>query len=134
MRKIIIATHHRLASGMADTLEFLSGKKDVIILDAYENCTEITKDVKTIMESVLDGDEVFVFTDMLGGSVTQYFAPYANDHIHIICGMNLPLVLSIALMHEEKLSENEISSIIEESKQSIIYVNTYKIENNSDDE
>lgn len=133
MGKIIIASHHRLASGMADTIQFLSGKQDIIVLDAYVDSTEITSDVDDLMNSVKD-EEVFIFTDMLGGSVTQYFAPYANEHIHIICGMNLPLILSFVLMNKEKISVEEIEAIIKDSKESIIYINTYRTEDFDEDE
>lgn len=132
MRKLIIATHHRLAQGMADTLTFLSGYPNIEVLCAYVDERDVEESIVTLMKDVCE--ETFIFTDMLGGSVTQKFTPYMNSHVHLICGMNLPLVLSIALAGEAPLEESRIQSIIEEAKSSIIYLNHYQVESQEDDE
>ena len=107
MRKIIIASHHKLAKGMADTLEFLSAYPNVYVLSAYVDDQNIEDQIQKMMSECKD-EEVFIFTDMLGGSVTQKFVPYMNTNIHLICGMNLPLVLTFALGHVEPYTEQEI--------------------------
>ncbi|RGC47171.1 PTS sugar transporter subunit IIA [Absiella sp. AM29-15] len=133
MRKIIIASHHRLAEGMADTLNFLSAYPNVSVLNAYVDEQNIDDQIQKIMEDIHD-EEVFIFTDMLGGSVTQKFVPYMDKKTHLICGMNLPLVLTIALGHEEVYNEKEINELIQEAREALLYVNTYKIMNQDDDE
>lgn len=133
MRKIIIASHHRLAEGMADTLNFLSAYPNVSVLNAYVDEQNIDDQIQKIMEDIHD-EEVFIFTDMLGGSVTQKFVPYMDKKTHLICGMNLPLVLTIALGHEEVYNEKEINKLIQEAREALLYVNTYKIMNQDDDE
>lgn len=133
MRKIIIASHHRLAEGMADTLNFLSAYPNVSVLNAYVDEQNIDDQIQKIMEDIHD-EEVFIFTDMLGGSVTQKFVPYMDKKTHLICGMNLPLVLTIALGHDEVYNEKEINELIQEAREALLYVNTYKIMNQDDDE
>ena len=133
MRKIIIASHHRLAEGMADTLNFLSAYPNVSVLNAYVDEQNIDDQIQKIMEDIHD-EEVFIFTDMLGGSVTQKFVPYMDKKTHLICGMNLPLVLTIALGHEEVYNEKEINELIQEAREALLYVNTYKIMNQDDDD
>lgn len=133
MRKIIIASHHRLAQGMADTLNFLSAYPNVSVLSAYVDDQNIDDQIQTIMADT-NGEEVFIFTDMLGGSVTQKFVPYMNEKTHLICGMNLPLVLTFALGHVEAYDEQEINHLIQEAREALLYVNTYQIMNQDDDE
>lgn len=133
MRKIIIASHHRLAQGMADTLNFLSAYPNVSVLSAYVDEQNIDDQIQTIVKDIHEG-EVFIFTDMLGGSVTQKFVPYMNTNIHLICGMNLPLVLTFALGHEEAYTKQEIQDLIQEAREALLYVNTYQIVNQEDDE
>lgn len=133
MRKIIIASHHRLAQGMADTLNFLSAYPNVAVLNAYVDEQNIDDQIQTIMKDIHE-EEVFIFTDMLGGSVTQKFVPYMNKKTHLICGMNLPLVLTIALGHVEAYDEQEINELIQEAREALLYVNTYQIVNQDDDE
>lgn len=133
MRKIIIASHHRLAQGMADTLNFLSAYPNVSVISAYVDEQNIDDQIQTIMFDTHD-EEVFIFTDMLGGSVTQKFVPYMNKNIHLICGMNLPLVLTFALGHEQAYTKQEIQDLIQEAREAMLYVNTYEIMNQDDDE
>lgn len=135
MRHIVIASHHRMASGLADTLAFVAGVPNVHALDAYMDGTdEIETQVAELMDGFDDGDEVLVFTDMLGGSVTQRFAPYANEHVHVICGMSLPLVLEIALGHPDPLAADEIHDAIDSARQGMLYVNEHMANDLDDDE
>ncbi len=135
MRKIVIASHHLFAYGLTETVKFLSGYENLYDLSAYvDSEVKIEEQIDSIMKKINVDDEVFIFTDMLGGSVTQKFYNYMNEKIHIICGMNLPLILTIALQGEEELSSEKIEGIIEESKQQIIYINNHEVETSDDDE
>lgn len=124
MRRIIIATHHQLAQGMADTLTFLSGYPHIDVLCAYVDERNVDESIAELMQT--EAEETFIFTDMLGGSVTQKFTFYQKENVHLICGMNLPLVLTIALAGEECIPTERIHEMIEEAKASIIYVNQYQ--------
>lgn len=134
MRNIVIASHHRMASGMADTLAFVAGVPNVSVLDAYVGDEDADEQIIELMDALDPADETFVFTDMLGGSVTQRFAPYAGDNVHIICGMNLPLVLEIALTHPEPLTAEEIRTAVEGARQGLLYVNEYQAADMDEDE
>ena len=71
----------------------------------------------------------------MGGSVYQKFYPYMNDLVHIICGMNLPLAMSLLLVPEkETLDKERISNIVEECRKQIIYVNQLDTAVDYDDE
>lgn len=133
-RKIIIASHHKLAYGMNETIKFLSGVQDCKVVSAYVEETEATQEIEESVNDLADYEEVFIFTDMLGGSVTQQYSPYINDQVHLICGMNLPLILTVALSGDQTFNEERINTVIEEAKQSIVYVNTYDVLNDDDDE
>lgn len=136
MRNIVIASHHRLAEGMAQTLAFVSGFSDARVLAAYvdDSETDPSERIARIMGELDPADETFVFTDMLGGSVTQRFFPYQGEHVHLICGINLPLVLEIALAGPDPLERDEIARIVEGARQAIIYVNDYEADSLDEDE
>lgn len=137
MRKIIIASHFKLAEGMKQTLEFIAGPKDnVQALSAYVDNKPIEKEISTLLEEASADDEVIIFTDMLAGSVNQKFFPYKErPHTHIITGMNLPAVLAITLTPEDEyLSEDRVRALISEAKDQLIYVNDIKTEMSDDDE
>ena len=75
MRRFIFASHHKLAYGLKDTVNFLTNStKDIYDINAYlddgENIDEI---VPQLFQSFEPEDEVIVLTDMMGGSVYQKF-------------------------------------------------------------
>ena len=53
-----------------------------------------------------------MLTDLLGGSVYQKFYPYISERVHVLCGMNLPMAMSMVLAQEDvPFSEKRISEI-----------------------
>lgn len=134
MRKVILATHHKMAAGMKDSIEFLFQMPEVYELSAYVDDTDIFLQIENIMKHVAKEDEVFILTDILGGSVTQQFVPYCSDKVHLICGMNLPLLLQLAVAGPEPLTPDDIHRMIGEAKNAMIYVNEYQPETSQEDE
>ncbi|GAY76863.1 PTS system, mannose-specific IIA component [Sporolactobacillus inulinus] len=136
MRKIIIASHHKMATGIKDTLNYITGDHDnVYALSAYLTNTPIQEEIEALLTGVNQEDEVVVFTDLLGGSVNQSFAKYtARPHFHVITGINLPIVLTIALKPDDTyLTAEQIRSSLDEAKEQLIYVNDF-ITNRPEDE
>ena len=75
MRRYIIASHHLMAHGLADTLRFLTSREDIIDISAYIDDSDLETMIRTAFESFDPEDEVVIMTDMLGGSVNQHSAP-----------------------------------------------------------
>ena len=135
MRRYIIASHHLLAHGLKDTLNFLTSMDGIIDISAYMDDTDLPTQIKELFDSFDPEDEVVMMTDMLGGSVNQQFCPYVNDHRHLIRGINLPCALSLVLQPQDMpLTAETIRTIVEESRSHLIYVNEYNDGSNEDDE
>ncbi len=135
MRRFIIASHHLMAYGLKDTLQFLTSKEGIIDISAYIDDTDLDERIRELFASFHPDDEVVMMTDMLGGSVNQNFCPYVSQKHHLICGINLPCALSLVLQPEnEPLSANRIHNIVEESRSHLIYVNEYDGGTNEEDE
>ena len=128
MRRFVFASHHYMAHGLKDTVDFLTNQANKIYdINAYveEEKKDIDVVVKELFASFDPDDEVIVLTDLMGGSVYQKFFPYMNDHVHVICGMNLPLAMSFLLASEDQtLTQESVDAIIEECKKQIVYVNS----------
>lgn len=138
MRRFIFASHHKLAYGLKDTVDFLTNYSQKIYdINAYISETEegLEDVIKELFHKFDDTDEIIILTDIMGGSVYQKFFPYMNENVHIICGMNLPLAMSVVLApQEERFTKVTLSEVIEESKNQIIYVNQMNSTIDSDDE
>lgn len=127
MKRILVtASHHRMAEGLKDTLEFVSGgAQETIALSAYVDNQPIEEVVEKLMNGFADEDEVVILTDLTSGSVNQQFFKYRNrPHTHIVSGMNLPLAFQIAMEdQDEYISVERMREIVEESKNEMKYVN-----------
>ncbi len=136
-RKILLASHNHMASGLKSSIEFLAGEQDnLIALDAYVDGEAIDDKIEEIFAGFSEKTEVIVFTDLLSGSVNQKLFPYRlREHTHLITGMNLPIVLSTVLKSAETyLSGEGMRSLVEEARASLVYVNELDLEQGEEDE
>ncbi|MGO3298375.1 MAG: PTS sugar transporter subunit IIA [Pseudolactococcus laudensis] len=125
-RKIIIASHNKLAFGLKETLGYITGDvSQVVEISAYLDNTPVADEIAAALADVSADDEVLVLTDLLGGSVNQAFFPYLNrEHFHVITGMNLPVLLSLALQPTDTyLDAATIHQAIAEGREQLAYVN-----------
>ncbi len=135
MRRFIIASHERFATGLKKTLEFLSGRDDIVDLSAYVDDTPLERSIRETFASFGKDDEVIILTDMMQGSVNQKFHPYINDHVHLICGVNVPCAMSFALQpDDEPITPEVVRTIIDSARSQILYVNEVKTETDENDE
>lgn len=138
MRRFIFASHHKLAYGLKDTVDFLTGAtKTIYDINAYLD--DETKDIDTVVAELFasfdDEDEVVVLVDMMGGSVYQKFYPYMSDKVHVICGMNLPMALSLVLAPEDEcLTSEKVEQVLMDCKNQLVYVNKMAASADEDDE
>ena len=138
MRRFIFASHHKLAYGLKDTVDFLTGATKIIYdINAYLD--DETKDIDTVVAELFasfdDEDVVVVLVDMMGGSVYQKFYPYMSEKVHVICGMNLPMALSLVLAPEdERLTSEKVEQVLMDCKNQLVYVNKMAASVDEDDE
>ena len=119
MRHILIATHAKMAEGVKNTLEFIVGeRKEITIINAYIDDIKLSSQIDAYLINIQESDELIILTDILAGSVNQEMSLLQERaHTHIITGINLPLVLGIAMVNDEKfLTQNDIEKIIPKHK------------------
>ena len=121
MRKFLIATHRSMSAGMLDTLKFFTGyDKQISILEAYLDDTEIHSDAISQYMEIADEDELIILTDIASGSVTQKFYPLLRkDNVFMVSGINLPLALSLVLSDKKKFEAADIDRLVEEAREQI---------------
>jgi fructoselysine/glucoselysine PTS system EIIA component len=134
MRKFLIATHGNFASGIKSSLDIITGNTDNLsVIDAYtgEN-KSIESEINDVLEKIGNTDELIIFTDLMGGSVTNQIINFAlRKNVYIISGFNLPLLLEIVLANPESPADEVIREGISNAKDQIIFVNTLIQSNNN---
>ncbi|ELB08891.1 hypothetical protein OII_03739 [Enterococcus faecium EnGen0029] len=125
MNTIILASHGALSQGLKQTAEMILGPATKIyVLSAYRDEDEpIEQQIQSIV-SKLGKENLFILTDILGGSVNNEMIGLLKKEpaIRLITGMNLPLVISIATQ-VNPIAAADLELIIEESRQSLIDCN-----------
>lgn len=104
MKKILLASHGKLAFGLKNTLEMFIGESDdITAVSAYlDDSDDYLKTIETFINQ--GEEEKIIFTDILGGSVNQQVMKLLMEmhkEIMVITSMNLAIVLSIALCEEK---------------------------------
>lgn len=137
MRKVLIATHAQMAEGIKSTAEFIIGEKNnLTFINAYINDIPFKDELDHFKKDLSEEDELVILTDILAGSVNQEVTQLTDrPHTHVITGVNLPLVLGIALANDTTyLDADQLNKIIADAKDAIIYVNEFEPEIDEEDE
>lgn len=136
-RILVIASHEKMADGMKDTLNFISGGiQETIALSAYVDNRSAEETIEEVMDGFEEEDEVVVLTDLMAGSVNQKFFKYrTRPHTHIVSGMNLPLAFQIAMEPQgEYITEERMKEMIEAAREEMKYINEIADDEDEEDE
>ena len=133
MRKILIASHGKMASGLKNTLEVFLGETDSIVaVDAYlDSSDDYLVKIAEFVENA-DAKNDVIFTDIFGGSVNQQVVALVlrmKSKLQVVSSMNLPVILSLALTDGE-LTKDIIIAATMECIPKLVEINF----DNSDDE
>ena len=126
MRKFLIATHGSFAAGIKSSLEMIIGStENVYVIQAYtEGNKDIADELDEIMQKVSENDELIIFTDLAGGSITnQVLQTALKKNVYIIAGVNLPLLLDVVLSDPEVPVSEVIEAGISNARDQIVFVN-----------
>jgi mannose/fructose-specific phosphotransferase system component IIA len=102
MKKVLVASHGHLASGIRSSIGILTGMADMVeAVDCYVDDSDFIPRIQAFIDSVGPEDEAIIFTDIYGGSVFQkvvLMEPEKRGIVHVT-GMNLGLVIETLLGH-----------------------------------
>lgn len=134
VRKFLIATHGGLAEGVRSSLNLIVGPmENLFLIQAYlhEN-KPIEEELKQLLPHEGVSGEWVVFTDLLGGSITNQILRYvAGDGkkvpptIHIVAGFNLPVLIEILLADTDQPLKDVIEQAVTQAKEQLVYVNKF---------
>ena len=125
-KELLIATHSVFADGIKNAMELVTGEQNsVSTLCAYTNdMTEVETPIKEIIDALCDDEELIVTTDIFGGSVNNEFMKYlSKSNIHLIAGVNLPLLFELIMNLESENTVQMIENAIQNAKEQLQYCN-----------
>jgi PTS system mannose-specific IIA component len=109
---LVIVTHGRLAEEFRAALEHVVGpqeKLETVSIGPDDDMELRRKDIIDAISRVDDNDGVVLLTDMFGGTPSN-LAISIMDHakVEVIAGINLPLLIKLARLRNEKDIEEAI--------------------------
>ena len=125
VRKFLIATHGNLATGVKSTLDIIIGQtENVFLIEAYVKENKgIESDLAVLLKTLARNDELIIFTDLLGGSITNQAVRFTQGrNVHIVSGFNLALLIEVLMADTSTPAEEVIESAIQNAKEQIVYV------------
>lgn len=126
MKYIVLVSHGMFAPGLHSALEMLAGENRTDILStSLENgmgSTEFAENVKKCISVVKEEDEILLFADLIGGSPLTTAADVIAaeglmNRTTMVGGMNLPLVLSAAMMKDNMDTGELMATLLPEARE-----------------
>lgn len=120
MKQILIATHGKMASGIRYTAELIVGKMaEITTIDAYVTPEDNVEKRFEEYFAQHENDRIFVFTDLMGGSVNQKLLGYSQkENVTLITGTNLPVLMQV-MMADDDVTEDEIQEFIDDAREEL---------------
>lgn len=128
MKYMVLVSHGTMAPGVHNALSMLAGEgREDILSTSLENgmgSTEFAENVRKCISGITEKDEILLFGDLIGGSpLTTAANVIAEEGLlgitTMIGGMNLPLVLSAAVMKDNMETRELVEMLLPESKEMI---------------
>ena len=133
MWHVVIASHHQLAEGLRDTVEFVIVPRDIEVICAFMDETPVEDQVAKVFSKFGSEDDVLVLTDILAGSVNQALAPHMSGHVLMVAGVNLPLALELCASLDA-ITPDMVREAIAEARNQVVFVNDVVLADDEDDE
>lgn len=122
---VVIVTHCDLGNEFLRALKLIVPDVEgirSISLDPSEKLEEMRGRIRAEIRSADESDGVLILTDMFGGTPSNVALSFHEEHhVEIVTGMNLPMLVKLATLKDDKSLE-ELATFIKEYGQRNISV------------
>ena len=122
---VVIVTHCDLGNEFLRALKLIVPDVEgirSISLDPSEKLEEMRGRIRAEIRSADESDGVLILTDMFGGTPSNVALSFHDEHhVEIVTGMNLPMLVKLATLKDDKNLE-ELATFIKEYGQRNISV------------
>ena len=103
---VLIVTHYRLGEEFLQALRLILPDAplfEAVSVDPTMAVEEVRGAIAEGLKSADAGDGVLILTDMFGGTPSNMSLSFHDEHqVEVVTGMNLPMLIKLATMREEK--------------------------------
>ena len=103
---VLIVTHYRLGEEFLQALRLILPEAPIfeaVSVDPNMSVEAVRGAIADGLKSADKGDGVLILTDMFGGTPSNMSLSFHDEHqVEVVTGMNLPMLIKLATMREEK--------------------------------
>jgi mannose PTS system EIIA component len=119
----IIVSHGKLAEELLNALTIILGEApyiEAISIGWYDDVEESKKKINSSLKRVDQKNGVLIFTDMFGGTPSNLsFGFLKDDHIEIITGVNLPMLIKFVSLQRSNNLKDVARKVVDQGKKNI---------------
>jgi PTS system mannose-specific IIA component len=106
---VVIVTHYRLGEEFLQALRLIvpdGPQFFAVSIDPKQSVDEMRTAIAEALQAANRGDGVLVLTDMFGGTPSNISLSFLKEHrVEVVTGVNLPMLIKLATLPEEKSLE-----------------------------
>jgi len=122
---VLIVSHYRLGEEMLQALRLIvpdSPRFLAVGIEPKQTVDEMRSAIAEALDAADTGDGVLILTDMFGGTPSNISLSFLKEHrVEVVTGINLPMLIKLATLTEEKPIE-ELAVFVKEYGQRNISV------------
>jgi len=119
---VVVVTHGQLATELLNAAETIVGdvpRFAAVSIGWHEDTEDARHDIAQAIERVRQDDGVLLLTDMFGGTPSNLAMTFLGQGIEVITGVNLPMLIKLASLHEQANLLTAAREIREQGKAAI---------------
>jgi PTS system mannose-specific IIA component len=103
---VLIVTHYRLGEEFLQALHLILPEApsfEAVSVEPTMAVEDMRGKIAAGLKSADSGDGVLILTDMFGGTPSNMSLSFHDEHqVEVVTGMNLPMLIKLATMRDEK--------------------------------
>lgn len=96
---VVVVTHGQLATELVNAAETIVGELaqfTAVSIGWHEDTEDARAEIAQAIARVKQDDGVLILTDMFGGTPSNLAMTFLSDHVEVITGVNLPMLIKLA--------------------------------------
>jgi PTS system mannose-specific IIA component len=107
---VVIVTHYRLGDEFLQALRLIvpeAPEFHSVAIEPTQTVDEMRSKISAALKAADRGEGVLVLTDMFGGTPSNISLSFLEEqHVEVVTGLNLPMLIKLATFAEEKSLED----------------------------
>ena len=106
----VLVTHYRLGEEFVQALRLIvpdAPALGVVSIEPTQAVEEMRESISAALKEADEGAGVLVLTDMFGGTPANISLSFLEErHVEVVTGLNLPMLIKLATLQEERNLED----------------------------